>query len=54
MVSHLRMHYPTRRLRDDYIRFFDRHVAVNAIVRNLVAQRFGHAAGLPLMAGEAL
>ena len=48
------MHYPVGRLRDDRIGFFDRHVAVNALVRYPVTQLFGHAATLPVVAAQAL
>ena len=54
VISHLRMHDLTCRLRDDYVGFFDRHVAMNALVHDLVPQRVRQAAALPLMAGEAL
>src|SRR5579863_9303696 len=53
VISHLSVHDLAGRFRDDYIGLFDGHVAVNAIARNLVSQRFGHATALPLMAGEA-
>jgi hypothetical protein len=53
MVSHLRMHNFPCRLRDDDIRLLGWHVAMNALVQNLVAQLFRKTAALPLMAGKA-
>ena len=43
-----------RSFRDDYIGLFDRHVAINAFVHNLVSPRLRHCTALPLMASEAL
>ena len=54
VVSHLRMHHLAGRFRDNDIGLLNRHMTVNALILNLVTHCFGHAAGLPLMAGEAL
>ena len=45
-------HNPVRRLGDNGVGLFHRHVAVNAIVCDLIPHFFGDSAALPSMAAQ--